>query len=524
MELVPGLLQYVTEAVHRIEQKVEMIEVNQSDVARQLSNMKRKQEMVLTKQDQIQSTLHGDTAVIQSRASSVLAGGVTPPLTSPTSTLTTYPQLPGPVPRQTATPSAVSESDITSVLDDCDIESLLGLDPFPPVNLKSVAEPPVNIQSEAGHSANVAREKGPLTEFLTTGVSPHIDSAGLMHLGAVAELLQSLSAGKNVAPHGTGVVAGCPQDHTAQPAAVPFMLASTKPQTVAQSQPRPPQLGAAAGPHQLGFSAGPPQLGTSAGPPQLGSSAEPPQLGTAAGPPQLGTAAGPPQLGTAAGQPQLGTTAGPSQLGIAAGPPQLGTSAALLQLGTTAGPSQLGNAAGPPQLGTAAGPPQLGTAAGPPQLGTTAGPSQLGIAAGPPQLGTSAALLQLGTAIRTPQLGTTARPLQLGAAVEPPHTLQDASVVMGLLEFRIVDETNVGKFARALASRVVFGDDILHRSTFKGDSRRGLEMLDRTKLNRLFTLIHCHPSFADWTKADFDVLVKKKIIPSISHLCKELRR
>jgi hypothetical protein len=102
------------------------------DVAHQLSNMKRKQEMVLTKQDQIQSKLHGNTAVIQSPASSVLVGGVTPPLTSPTSTFTTYPQLPGPVPRQTATPSAVSESDITSVLDDCDIESLLGLDPFPP--------------------------------------------------------------------------------------------------------------------------------------------------------------------------------------------------------------------------------------------------------------------------------------------------------------------------------------------------------------------------------------------------------
>ena len=69
----------------------------------------------------------------------------------------------------------------------------------------------------------------------------------------------------------------------------------------------------------------------------------------------------------------------------------------------------------------------------------------------------------------------------------PPHTLQDPSVVMGLLEFKIVDATNVGKFARALASRVVFGDDILRQSTVKGDSRRGLEMLDRTKLSQLLT-------------------------------------
>ena len=68
--------------------------------------------------------------------------------------------------------------------------------------------------------------------------------------------------------------------------------------------------------------------------------------------------------------------------------------------------------------------------------------------------------------------------------MEPSHTLQDPSVVMGLLKFRIVDATYVGKFAQALASRVVFGDDILRHSTFKGDSRRGLEMLDRTKLNQ----------------------------------------
>ena len=202
-EFVPGLLQYLTEAVCRIERKVEIIEINQSDVARQLSNMKRKQEIVLTKQGQIQSTLHGDTGVFQSPTSSVFAGGVTPPLTSPTST---FPQLSCPEPRPAvATPSAVSDSDITSVLDNCDLESLLGLDPFPPVNLKPVVEPAVNIQSEAGHSSNVAREIGPLTEFLTTGVPPHIDNAGLMYLGAVTELLQSLSVGKSTAPLGTGV-------------------------------------------------------------------------------------------------------------------------------------------------------------------------------------------------------------------------------------------------------------------------------------------------------------------------------
>ena len=73
MELVPGPLQYLTEAVRRIEHKVEIIEINQSDVARQLSKIKRKQEMVLTKQDLIQSTLHDDTTVFQSPASSVVS-------------------------------------------------------------------------------------------------------------------------------------------------------------------------------------------------------------------------------------------------------------------------------------------------------------------------------------------------------------------------------------------------------------------------------------------------------------------
>ena len=263
---------------------MEIIEINQFDVARQLSNMKRKQEMVLTKQDQIQSTLHGDTAVFQSPASSVFAGGVTPPLTSPTST---FSQLSCPEPRPAVVTPVVSDSDITSVLDDCDIESLLGLDSFPPVNLKPVAEPAVNIQSEAGHSSNLAREKGPLTKFLTTWIPLHIDSAGLMHLGAVAELLQSLSAGKSTAPLGTGVVAECPQDQTAgvQPAAVPSQsqLEPMQSQIAAQSQPGPPQLGATVGILQLGSSARPPRVGTSAGSPQLGTAAGQPQVGTSAG-------------------------------------------------------------------------------------------------------------------------------------------------------------------------------------------------------------------------------------------------
>ena len=132
----------------------------------------------------------------------MLAPSVTPPLTSPTSSVMAYPPVLSQTAAVASTPSA---SDVTSILDDCDLESLLSLDwSPPPINLKPKKEPPgklrpeggppVSLQHRAGYSANMTGEKGPLTEFLTSGVLPHVrDDAGLMHLGAVAELLQSMS-------------------------------------------------------------------------------------------------------------------------------------------------------------------------------------------------------------------------------------------------------------------------------------------------------------------------------------------
>ena len=107
MQLVPELLQYVTEVIRRVEHKVEIIEDNQCDFVCKLDNMTRKQEMVLTKQ----STLHGDTTVFQSPASSVLAGGITPPFTSPTSTVRSFPPFPVPV----RTPAANSTSAVSDI-------------------------------------------------------------------------------------------------------------------------------------------------------------------------------------------------------------------------------------------------------------------------------------------------------------------------------------------------------------------------------------------------------------------------
>ena len=82
--------------------------------------------------------------------------------------------------------------------------------------------------------------------------------------------------------------------------------------------------------------------------------------------------------------------------------------------------------------------------------------------------------------------------------------MQDPADVMQQPEFRSVSESNVGKFARALALRSVFGEEVLRQSTIKGVNKRGLRMLKITKLGELFALIHHHPSFVHYTKADFN--------------------
>ena len=77
-------------------------------VNRALDMIKQKQEMVLTKQDQLQSTLYGETPLKEA-----LPTFTTPPLTSPT-TCTQFPVM---------TPSEGLE--IASALESCDLESLL---------------------------------------------------------------------------------------------------------------------------------------------------------------------------------------------------------------------------------------------------------------------------------------------------------------------------------------------------------------------------------------------------------------
>ena len=62
-EFLPELVQYAVLAIQRVEHKLETIENTQVNFEHRLGDLARKQEMVLTKQDQIQSTLHGDTAL-----------------------------------------------------------------------------------------------------------------------------------------------------------------------------------------------------------------------------------------------------------------------------------------------------------------------------------------------------------------------------------------------------------------------------------------------------------------------------
>ena len=74
-----------------------------------------------------------------------------------------------------------------------------------------------------------------------------------------------------------------------------------------------------------------------------------------------------------------------------------------------------------------------------------------------------------------------------------------------------------------LASQAFFGDDVLRVSTVRGDVKRGLRALDSSTMGALINCIHQHPSFVNLTKLEFDDIVKKSVVPSIGHLCKELR-
>ena len=102
------------------------------------------------------------------------------------------------------------------------------------------------------------------------------------------------------------------------------------------------------------------------------------------------------------------------------------------------------------------------------------------------------------------------------------ETLIDPGKVITI--YNSIEEKELGKVTRILASKAAFGDTVLKKSTVYGDKKRGLAALDKTKIRTLVCTIHHHKSFNHLSKADFDSLVKKKILPSLSHYCKELRK
>ena len=198
-------------------------------------------------------------------------------------------------------------------------------------------------------------------------------------------------------------------------------------------------------------------------------------------------------------------------------PPQAGCSywadsAALLQEGTPQGgifelPQQQ-------QQGSTTMLPQQ---AGPPKQDSTAIlPQQAQGVSGRPQQENTATFPQQGTLQYCIQ-GLS----QQGRDTGSQHMLRDpADVVKQASLFGVKD---AGKFARLLASQAFFGDDVLRVSTVRGDMKRGLRALDSSTMGALINCIHQHPSFVNLTKLEFDDIVKKSVVPSIGHLCKELR-
>jgi len=207
-------------------------------------------------------------------------------------------------------------------------------------------------------------------------------------------------------------------------------------------------------------------------------------------------------------------------------------SAALLQEGTSQGgifelPQQQQQ-----QQGNS---PVLPQQAGPPKQDSTAvlhQQAQGSVISGRPQqqqggsgLPQQAGLPQQENTATFPQQGTLQYCVQglsqQGRDTGSQHMLRDpADVVKQASLFGVKD---AGKFARLLASLAFFSDDVPRVSTVRGDVKRGLRALDSSTMGALINCIHQHPSFVNLTKLDFDNIVKKCVVPSIGHLCKELR-
>ena len=229
--------------------------------------------------------------------------------------------------------------------------------------------------------------------------------------------------------------------------------------------------------------------------------------------PQQSTLAGTPQQPALAVIPQQSTLAGTLQQPALAGTSQQSTLVGTLQQPALAGTLQQSTLAGTPQQPALAGTPQQSTLAGTPQQSTLAGTPQHPTLAGNPQQPALAGTPQQLTLSRVQKLS-----IGRGAGITRRRissTLIDPSEVID--HNTPYDTKDIGRLGRALAVHSFFGESVLRASTPRGDSVRKLLPLYPEKLYNLFNTIQRHPSFSGLS------MTKKKIIPSISHYCKELR-
>jgi hypothetical protein len=246
------------------------------------------------------------------------------------------------------------------------------------------------------------------------------------------------------------------------------------------------------------------------GPPQLtlAGSSRPSLLNT----PQHSMLVGMPEHCFQAGNPPQSTAHVPQQ-SVLAGNPLHSTLAATPQHSVLAG--------NPPHSAHAATPQHSVLAGNPPHSALAATPQHSVLAGNPPHSALAATpqhavqtTTQVSSSCATPSRAGPSKKKWQASGVDPARLL-DRSIMY--------DVKDVGKLGRALASHVYFGESVLRVSTPCGDIKRGLVALDQAKLRNLVTDIHHHPSFACLSITDFEQLVKKKIFPSIAHLCKELR-
>ena len=202
MAVISGMMNLLTGSIARIEQKVDhnqqfiremaqnlgvladKLAVQKEDFDRRLEMMKSKQEMILLKQDQLQSTLYGET-------------------TSPV--FTTSPPCTPRIPLNTRSipiHSVESHSDVASALESCDLESLLSKISWSPPEI--VLQPPPKVKLHKGTLGAIAiPQQGTLAGSSTVDIPQQGTLAGSSTLHIPQQGTLAGSSGVGIPQQGT---------------------------------------------------------------------------------------------------------------------------------------------------------------------------------------------------------------------------------------------------------------------------------------------------------------------------------